>query len=570
MTVTISSRRPRATRSSSRFPGRRCALLFLLVLCFAFSTRASAQQNSRNAAPPWADSTGESDVYPVGDGVGVYRAVLDLLYSDGRDHPGYIILVDTARRSAGGPCAWNPCTDKWPHKSEIDSSTIVAYARPSRKTPRIIDFGYKIPIKRVSTGEFERIMNDGYAELAAVPPEKLGGPSVFWAGFRHKYPKAWGYVMLSKVAFDTHHTEALIGVYQNCGESCRSTEAIFLKRAGNDWRVIERIPDQIEAYQTSGNLRYRGPAGEHADQSQIVAAGSPDAAPRPESDDAAKVYGAVLDRLYTFDGESPRSIVVSESRAIGAYLPEHRSRIDSSTAVNFSIYGRLREAFSSRFRFRLAISWISDTALKELEQVGAPLAKKTLNDFEKEQSPLFLGFAAKYPGTWGYVSLTRVAFNPEHTQALVYSRHFCGDRCENADVWFLERKNDNWYIVERMDAGGAIDSHGFHGLRYLGPELAQSFYRPGRVHGVVTELETGRPLSRVQLEVRHRDQSFFVDTDDEGRYSITNLPPNGAVLSVRCPPKSPTKSAMAAILQNTRGIDSTMNVQVTYAECAQQ
>jgi hypothetical protein len=261
--------------------------------------------------------------------------------------------------------------------------------------------------------------------------------------------------------------------------------------------------------------------------------------------------------------------VVSESRAIGAYMPEHRSRIDSSTAANFNIYGRLHEAFSPRFRSRLPINWIGDTGMKELEQVGAPLAKGTPDD-ESEQSPLFLGLAAKYPGTWGYISLTRVAFNPEHTQALVYSRHFCGDRCENADVWFLERKNDNWYIVERMVAGGAIDSYGFNGLRYLGPELAQSFYRPGRVHGVVTELGTGRPLSRIQVEVRHRNQSSFADTDDEGRYSITNLPPNGAVLSVRCPPKSPTKSVMAAILEKTRGIDSTMNVQVTYAECAQQ
>jgi hypothetical protein len=302
MTVVISSKRSRVARSSSRFYGRKSAFLLLLALCLAFTTSVKGQQ-SRGAGPPWADSTGESDVYPVGDAVGVYRAVLDLLYVDGRDHPGYIILTDTARRLAGGPCAWNPCTDKWSHRSDIDSSTIIAYARPSRKTPRIIDFRYRIPIKRVSTSEFERIMNDGYAVLAAVPSEKLGGPSVFWAGFRHKYPKAWGYVMLSKVAFDTRHTEALIGVYQNCGESCRSAEAIFLKQAGKDWRVIERIPDHIEAYQTSGNLRYRGPAGEHADQSQIVAAGSSDAAPRPESEDATKVYGAILDKLYTFDGE---------------------------------------------------------------------------------------------------------------------------------------------------------------------------------------------------------------------------------------------------------------------------
>ena len=549
------------------------AVRSFLLCAFSFSVAfvsSAGAQNSPSADPAWADTTGESDLYPVGDAVGVYRAVLDLLYIDGREHPSYIVLVDTARRMAGGPCTWNPCTDKWPHKSTIDSSTIIAYARPSRKTPRVVDFGYRLPIKRISTSDFERITNDGYAALAGVPPEKLGGPTVFWAGFRHKFPKAWGYTMLSKVAFDTRHTEALIGVFQNCGESCRSVEAIFLKRSGNDWRVIERIPDQVEAYGTAGNLRYRGPAGERADQSQVVTASASEEV-RPESDDATKVYGAVLDRLYTFDGESPRSVVVSETRAIGGgWLPDHRSRIDSSTIVNFNLYGRLHEAFSPRFRFRLPINWISDAALKDLERDGAPLAQKTLNDFEREQSPLFLAFADKYPGSWGYLSLTRVGFNSAHTQALVFSRHFCGDRCENADVWFLERKNDNWYVVERMPAGGSADSYGFNGLRSLDASLSQTWYRPVRLHGVVTELETGRPLPRVRVEVRHRDQSFLVETDSEGRYEFTNLLPYGAVLRVKCPPKSSASSMMGAVLPLTRGIDSTVNVQVTYAECAQQ
>src|SRR4051794_24797496 len=120
--------------------------LLVCAVSLAFASRAGAQ-NSAHPSVAAADTAPESDVYPVGDAVGVYRAVLDLLYVDGREHPGYVVLTDTARRLAGGPCASNHCATKWPHKSAIDTSTIMAYARPSRKTPRIIDFGYRIPIK---------------------------------------------------------------------------------------------------------------------------------------------------------------------------------------------------------------------------------------------------------------------------------------------------------------------------------------------------------------------------------------------------------------------------------------
>lgn len=221
MTVDFSSKRPRAVISSRRFNSRRFVLFCIVASYFAFASSAEAQRRPSTPPPRWDDSTGESNVYPVGDAVDVYRAVLDLLYVDGHDRAPYIVMIDTAMRFAGGPCTAPTCTNKWTPKSEIDSATLVAYSRQSPKRPRIVKFKYRIPIHLVSTSEFERMTNDGYAILAGTPPDKLGGPNVFWAGFTKKYPKAWGYSVFSKVSFNPSHTQALMSVYQNCGGESR-------------------------------------------------------------------------------------------------------------------------------------------------------------------------------------------------------------------------------------------------------------------------------------------------------------------------------------------------------------
>ena len=566
MTVELPSKRPRVVSPFSRAHRGGLFLALFCVLSIAFASHAGAQQNG---PPRWDDSTGESDVYPVGDAVDVYRAVLDLLYIDGRERPPYIILVDTAARTAWTPCVEVTCANRWKPKSDIDSATLGAYARQSLKRPRMVKFRYSIPIHLVSTGEFERMMNDGYAVLAGTPPDKLGGPVVFWAGFLKKFPKAWGYSVFSKVAFNPSHSQALMSVYQNCGGGCYSRESIFLKRFGKDWRVMERIPDEVMMNATSASLRYRGPAGERAEQSQRVATDSLGTKPRSMSDDAGQVYAIVLDKLYSLYGEFPRSVVLTDRGWVWLELPAHRSRIDSTTIASYKLYAQLRDAVRPVFKSALPITWVSDTALKDLEKAGAPLAAAAIRRVD-EQSALWLAFHARYPNAWGYARMSRVGFNADHTEALVFTRHECGSQCSNGDFWFLERKNDNWYIVERIPTEHDANPISLDGLRYLGPEGDAKWYRPRSVHGIFTDAETGKPLSSMQVEVVNQGQSSFIVTDDQGRATATNLQLGAVALRVKCPPKSPTKMINADVFPVTAGMDTTVNVQVVFAECESQ
>jgi len=550
MTVDIFSKRPWAVPPLPSFQLGRLALVSLLLVASPpfLGSIAEAQRQPSSERPMPADTTGESNVYPIGDAVGVYRAVMDLLYVDGKERPSVIVLWDTAQSH------WQ--SGQWSHKSTIDTATILAFRQRSYKRPRIIDFGYRIPIVRISQNGFEKIRNDGYAYLADRPPEKVGPIESFWAGFRGKYPKAWGYAMISKVGFNPQHSEALVTVFQMCGEQCRSNETVFLKRFGKDWKVIERIPDYTDAMQTSGNLRYRGPGGERPDQSQVVAMDSSGSQPRAESDDAGNVYRAVLDRLYSFYGETPKSIVLTETRSWApGDLPGHRSTIDSSTLASYSLYAQLRDAVYPR--------------MKELERQGAPFAKIAAARFEEEQNPLWFGFRAKYPDAWGYASLGRVGFNAAHTQALVFTKHSCGSSCVTNDIWFLERKGDNWYVVERMPRDN-VNGFPLDGLRYLGPETDPNWYRPRRVHGVITDETTGQPLPKLKIRIKGFADAWFAETDAEGRYSLDNLPVAPLVVMVRCPDKKVEKWAEPVPVYVRPGMDSTMNMKVNFAMCPDQ
>jgi hypothetical protein len=209
---------------------------------------------------------------------------------------------------------------------------------------------------------------------------------------------------------------------------------------------------------------------------------------------------------------------------------------------------------------------VNDATLKRIARDGAPLAKMAAKRFEEEQSPLWYGFRARYPGAWGYISLGRVAFNRTHTQALVFTSHFCGSLCVNADTWFLERHGNDWTIVERIPRESAANWT-LDGTRYLGPEAKAHWYRPRRIHGVFTETLTGDPLVNQLFQVKYFTNSSYFMTDTNGRYSVTHLPLTGISLMAKCPDRLGGKWLLVAPIAVTAGLDTTFNARVDLELC---
>jgi len=545
----------------------RVTFLPLLVFFAAFAPTSGAQVRPiAPKIPPWADTIGESPIYPVGDAVPVYRAVLDLLYLDGSKRPSVIIMVDSAEGGhVGGPCPIAKCIgDPWKHKSKMDSSTLRAYAWMTRKRPGLVQFGYPIPIVFISFDDVRRMDADGRELLAShpTPPDLPKRTSGLWAELQRKYPGAWGVAILSKVSFNNRHTEALVQAHEWCSDDCRVHETLFLRQTKGRWRVVERIPEQVEpGYSPYG--RYLGPMGTIPKESEIIPVDRPGTP--TEATARAAVYRVVLDSLYFVNGERPKRIVHTNWSWTGGGTAAHKSVIDSALIKRFAVLSGIRAPLDAISGYRVPISMLPLDSVPPMRERGVPL------DVDGTGNPFYVALVQKYPGAWGIFGVSRIAFNPNRSQALVNTYHACGNSCMNRDTWFLTRSGKNWHIVERIPMENQNDVE-VEPLRYLGADVSPTAYRPRRVQGVVTDEVTGKPFPFLDIIIRRTLYSGVnvsdpsVRTDAAGHYTLTKLPLNaGMAMIVPCPGSQ--HAAQVQPIGVMPGMDTTINILVNFAIC---
>lgn len=542
------------------------SLAALLTALGAFVSSSGAQLSPVPVKdPPWADTTSESPIYPVGDAVPVYRAVLDLIYLDGSKRPPVIIMVDSAEGHMGGPCPFAKCIgDPWQHKAKIDTSTLLAYARMTRKRPGLVQFGYPIPIAFISYDDVRRMDADGREVIAShpVPPDLPIRTWGFWAELHRTYPGAWGVTILSKVGFNKRHTEALVQAHQWCSDDCRVHETLFLRQTKGRWRVVERIPEQVDpGFSPYG--RYLGPIGTRPKESEIILVDRPGMP--SEATARADVYRIVLDSLYSVNGERPKRIVLTNWFPLFGGIPTHNSALDKALVKRFSVLGAIRAPFDAISRYRVAISTLPLDSVPVLRGRGASL------DVNQTGYPFWLAFANKYPGAWGMLGVSRIAFNADRSQALVTTYHACGNSCINGDTWFLTRAGKTWQIAERIP-GVKQSNVEVEPLRYLGADVSPIAYRPRRVQGVVTDEVTGGPLPFLDIIIRRALNSGVNITDPPartgaaGHYTLTNLPLN-AVMTMVVPCPGQRRAAQVQPIGVMPGMDTTINISVNFGIC---
>ncbi|MDQ6770576.1 MAG: hypothetical protein M3Z54_11385 [Gemmatimonadota bacterium] len=554
----------------------RCILLsFLPLACSVTAFAADAQVPAPDGCSPpiVADTTGGSGVYPNGDAADVYRTVLDLFFVDGDESPSIIVMHDRAENPSEATQYCGAVCNPWTHKSKIDTATLVAFRQHSRERPRITPFGYRIPIVFMSYDDRARMAAQGCTHLEKRTPSRPAGIDPFLSEFTRRYPDAWGTLLLTKVGFDPSRDEALVEASFNCGETCFSVEILFLRKIDRQWVVVERIPiyGEVPGMWFRG-LRYRGPAGSKSAESELLISPAEAGAARVrrEANDAATVYRAVLDSLYNFHGDSPRRIVVTDwFYPDTSALPAKLGEIDPSTLERYRFLRTVHARPYEHLHLLAPISLLPRDSTPMLQRVGQPLAKKAEDEGEgvDEATPFWLAFRELYPGAWGTVAFSPAAFNPEHTQALVFTNHACGERCHNGDTWLLERTGENWRIVERIPRAKET-VWGLDSLRYLGVDASSLAYRPRRIHGTLTLAATAHALPGLTVMVHRGSRSSHVSTDLKGRYSVDSLPINArTLLTVACPSPSRRAPLVLAMFQARGGLDSTMNVAVDFRRC---
>ncbi len=450
----------------------------------------------------------------------------------------------------------------------MDTSTIEAFATMPPVQPRLRQFGYTVPIVFFSQQKFAEMGSAGRAYDSTHSRRPTEPQEGFAGEFRRRYPGAWGWAAFSMVGFNKAHTEALLEMRAFCGVACHSIEVVFFKKMRGRWQPIERLPGEVQVFNRL-TLPYRGPIAKGAGQSVMVVDQHGDPR-RSDSKDAPTIYRAVLDSLYSFYGEHPRKVVLSDQHpTTQGGLPPHESHVDSTTMAEYDFFSDISDRMNPTFSYRLPVAVLSSESRQALEREGVPLEREANLHFANEEtSGFWLAFRNYYPGAWGYVELSRIAFNSEHTQALVLSVHHCGSSCENGDTWLLRREGERWSIVERMrrddTSGWQLDS-----LRYLGRDADPKWYRSRRAHGVVSNAETGAvlPFLSVAFERGHEFLTT-IKTDSAGRYTLENLPLRGELFfKVNCPIPGRADTLAGPFLMTRAGLDTTLNIEVHYRGC---
>jgi hypothetical protein len=449
----------------------------------------------------------------------------------------------------------------------MDTATVLAFARLTRKRPVVRPFGYPIPIVLISQDDVRRMDADGREIIAShpMPPDLPKRTWGFWAELQRKYPGAWGVTILSKVGFNKRHTEALVQAHQWCSDDCRVHETLFLRQSKGRWRVVERIPEQVDVG-SSPYGRYLGPLGTTPKESEILAV---DRAGVPSEATARRdVYRIVLDSLYSVNGERPKGVVLTNWFWSPSQIPAHTGAIDPTLVKRFSVLGAIRAPFDAISRARFAISTLPLDSVPALRERGASL------DVEQTGHPFYVALAKKYPGAWGMLGVSRIAFNPNRSQALVNTYHACGNDCVNRDTWFLTRSGKTWQIAERIP-GERQPNVEVEPLRYLGVDVSPNAYRARRVEGVVRDAGSGKREAGLSIRVRRMlNSGVTVDdpslrTDSLGRFTLTRLPLNaGITLFFPCP-NGRREPVFLMPIAVTPGMDTTVDASFRFSECDQ-
>jgi hypothetical protein len=309
-----------------------------------------------------------------------------------------------------------------------------------------------------------------------------------------------------------------------------------------------------------------GPAGATPKESEVIPVERPGTP--SEATARAGVYRAILDSLYFVEGGGgARMVVLTNWFNSFGKVPPHHSAIDSALIQKFAFLGGIRAPLDAVTEYRVPVATLPVDSVSALRERGA-----ALDAIPQTGYPFWLAFVKKFPGAWGMLGASRIAFNDDRSQALVYTHHACGNDCFNIDTWFLTRSGGTWEIAERMPSETPKEA-AIEPLRYLGLDADAAASSPRRVQGILTDPATGKPIPRFEILVRRmlnsginvNDPSLM--TDSLGRFVLSNLPLNAAMVLVFHCPSGAHDPVLATPLYARAGLDTTMNVSFEIGQC---
>jgi hypothetical protein len=154
------------------------------------------------------------------------------------------------------------------------------------------------------------------------------------------------------------------------------------------------------------------------------------------------VYSAMIRELHARDGR--RLIVIADPTCCGDPATAKgysRYPYQQSAPISEEIFEDFRQRNAERVPLKRRFNLPTEYVIVELVEI-IKLLPKPPDDFKK--------FYAKYPGSRGFITLSKVGFNAKRDAAFLYSNMVCGVRCQEGKFFVLAKKSGVWKITNSV------------------------------------------------------------------------------------------------------------------------
>ena len=188
---------------------------FLLIspaLCSACALTASVQSDS--------DGVSEEEYE-------IYSSIIKQFYVEARTKQ-LIIEERTFRYDFGGG-EDEPWREKYKGVT-IDGSAADDYEAKNGNKWLLNKDSFKLPVKTslITDDDLKTIFHGNWGDLQ-------------WINFYRRFPDSRGFIMLSRIGFNTQHTQGLMYVGSRCGPGCGDIHFLLLEKINGAWSIKKEL-----------------------------------------------------------------------------------------------------------------------------------------------------------------------------------------------------------------------------------------------------------------------------------------------------------------------------------------
>jgi len=168
--------------------------------------------------------------------------------------------------------------------------------------------------------------------------------------------------------------------------------------------------------------------------------------------DELDIYSATIQEVLLKDHDDSARVIIRERTSAG--YPPGMASMKSTEDEEKDLLGSISTSARDNFDAQNKTSCILEPHIQPVERIQLLSAREERASFLGRSGSWKL-FNAKYPGAIGFTIVSRIGFNSEHDQALVYLGNSCGLLCGHGYLVVLKKHNGKWKVLNQASVWAA-------------------------------------------------------------------------------------------------------------------